>query len=369
MGIRPGRSICLDGCPLGHERKELTMNENKRFTPHQLVYVAQKIREQLQALVRTRTHVVIQRTETLYVTQARLKSLRRKLQVALGHGWDAAAGKLVERLAAVARDLPHHAQNLMQVIDARRAVTVPSVRCLVEDLRQVRDEFDGMTYDPKSHVLSVSTEPITLDGLYLGPFDVHLYVNRLGRDEPYSAYDIVALDPHPATSNDVVTHPHVSDERLCAGDAVTPINAALSSGRICDFFLLVRGVLTTYNSSSPYVSLENWHGTSCHECGYIGGVTDSNWCTSCEHDFCSECASYCTVCDESTCKGCLENCPVCDEHVCPSCLTRCPDCEDQLCTRCLEQGECACHEKEGSHEDEQENAIPVDVITAAESAA
>ncbi len=345
------------------------MNQNEEPTPRQLVRVAQKIREQMQGLVQTRTRAIILRTEVLYLAQAQLKSLRRQLQVALARGWDAAAGKLARRIALVARDLPMYAQNVEHLVEARRTITVPSARCLLADLQQLKEEMDSLRYHHGQAVLAVSTEPITLEGTYLGPFEIQLFINSLARDEPHSAYEIVALDPHPASSNDIVTHPHVSDQRLCAGDATTPIGAALSSGRICDFFLLVRSVLTTYNGSSPYVSLDNWHGSSCHDCGYTVAGDDSRWCTSCEHDFCSDCASYCGRCDETTCRECLTDCGVCDESVCFACVTRCPDCGDSICKTCLEAGKCPCHEEEEGYEDEQDNTTPVEAGTAADAAA
>ena len=345
------------------------MNENEELTPRRLAHVAQEIREQLQALVRTRTRAVILRTEALDAAQTHLQGLRRKLQVALGRGWGAAAGKLVRRIAPVTRDLPYQTQNIAQAIETLGMVTVPSARCLLEDLQQLKEELDGMTYNPAKGILAVTTEPITLDGVYLGPFEIQLHVNRLARDEPHSVCDVVALDPHPAASNDSVTHPHVNDQGLCAGDATTPIGAALSSGRICDVFLLVRSVLTTYNSGSPYVSLNDWHGTSCHDCGYIAGGDDTRWCTSCEHDYCDDCSSYCHVCDEGTCNECLGNCSACEEPTCPSCLTRCPDCEASICKSCLEAGECPCHEEEDDHENEQENITPAEAGTVADAAA
>jgi len=345
------------------------MNENYELTPRRLVHVAQQIREQLQALVRTRTRAVIQRTEPLNVAQANLMSLRRKLRVALARGWNTAADKLVRRIAQVVRDLPFQAQNITLAAETLRTVTVPSVRSLLEDLQQLREELDGMTYDPRSRVLAVTTEAITLEGVYLGPFEVQLHVNRLARDEPYAAYDVVALDPHPAGCNSDVTHPHVSGERLCAGDATTPISAALSSGRVTDFFLLVRSVLTTYNSSSPYVSLNDWSGTSCYECGDTIHSNETRWCSACDHDFCECCASYCRVCDETTCDTCLKACSVCDEPTCPSCLSQCPECDEPICTTCLKAGECPCHEEEECHEDEQEKPTPVATGTAADAAA
>ena len=345
------------------------MNENEELTQRQLVNVAQKIRQQLQGLVQTRTRAVILRAETLYVAQTQIKSLRRKLQVALARGWNAAADKLARSIALVVRDMPMYVQNVENVVQARRTVIVPSLSCLVADLQQLKEELDGLRYHAGQGILAVTTEPITLEGVYLGPFEIQLFLNGLARDEPYSAYDIVALDPQPANCNTDVTHPHVNDQKLCAGDATTPISAALSTGRICDFFLLVRAVLTTYNGSSPYVSLNDWHGTSCYDCGYTVGGDESRWCTSCDHDYCDDCASYCHVCDETTCNGCLASCPACDEHTCPSCLTRCPDCGDRLCTKCLEEGKCPCHEEDEDHENEQDDTAPVEVGAAADAAA
>jgi hypothetical protein len=347
----------------------MNQNQNEELTPRKLVRVAQKIREQLQSLVQTRTRAVILRTEVLYTAQAQLKSLRRQLQVALARGWNAAADKLARRIALVVRDLPMYSQNVERLVEARGTITVPFARCLLDDLQQLKNELDGLRYHAGQSILAVTTESITLEDVYLGPFEIQLFLNSLARDEPHSAYEIVALDPHPAGCNSDVTHPHVSDQRLCAGDAVTPIGAALSSGRICDFFLLVRSVLTTYNSGSPYVSLDDWHGSSCYDCSYTIASDDCRWCSACDHDFCGECASYCHVCDETICNGCLEECPACDEHVCPSCLTRCPDCGDPICKNCLQVGGCPCKEEEECHEDEQDNTTAVEAGTAADAAA
>ena len=344
-------------------------NQNEDLSPRQLVRVAQKIREQMQSLVQTRTRAIILRTEVLYMAQAQIKGLRRQLQVALARGWNAAADKLARRIALVVRDLPMYAQNVDRLVEARRTITVPSARCVLADLQQLKEEIDGLRYHAGQGILAVSTEPITLEGVYLGPFEIQLFLNSLARDEPHSAYEIVALDPHPAGCNSDVTHPHVSGQRLCAGDATTPIGAALSSGRICDFFLLVRSVLTTYNSGSPYVSLGDWHGTSCYDCGDTVHGDDSRWCLACDHDFCEGCASYCRVCDESTCNGCLESCSACDEPTCPSCLTCCPDCGGLICQTCLEAGECPCHEEEDDNGNEQDNTTAVEAGTAADTAA
>ena len=107
------------------------------------------------------------------------------------------------------------------------------------------------------------------------------------------AFLIEALDPHPATESEGVTHPHVRDEMLCTGEASSSISAALEAGRIADFFLIVRSVLTTYNPESPYVSLDNWNGEPCVDCGYYLNDDNRYFCEECEEHFCDECMSGC----------------------------------------------------------------------------
>ena len=137
-------------------------------------------------------------------------------------------------------------------------------------------EFERFDYDAKQQTLSITTEPIRLENVYLGEFSIQLHIDRLSQvPRRRNVYRIVAEDPHPATSNDSVTHPHVRDEELCAGDATAAINAALETGRICDFFLLVRSVLMTYNGHSPYVPLAEWNGRACNDCGYVTDSDDS----------------------------------------------------------------------------------------------
>ncbi len=122
--------------------------------------------------------------------------------------------------------------------------------------------------------------------VYLGEFEIQLQLAGQGESHDHEElYRIVAVDPHPATSDESVTHPHVRDECLCAGEAGAAICSALTSGRICDFFLLVRSVLKEYNPKSPFVPLDKWNGiccvgvrrnTSCVPC-YLGGVVGTLW--------------------------------------------------------------------------------------------
>ena len=230
---------------------------------------------------------------------------------------------------------------------------------LAQELRQLEQEFGQWDYDQMQQTLSVSTGPIELDDVYLGPFRIQLYVGQLHDVRRGQPYAVIAMDPHPAARADHVTHPHVSDERLCAGDAVSSITASLVSGRVCDFFLMVRMVLNTYNPDSPYIKLEDWEGEACSDCGYTISDDDRYSCEECGENFCQECISGCRCCDTSICRSCLTSCPVCEESVCTECLKSCSACGEPCCVSCLEDDLCpSCIEaKENEDEESQEEAV------------
>ena len=330
--------------------------------------LAADIRERMLAYHKRRRQLVEQQLALLADDMARLETFRRKLNICERRNWELAANKLMVMGESVLNDVPHHVAGAREAFASRRT-RVPSVREVYESLLQTDDEFGGLEYRRERKLLVVATEPIELEDVYLGPFEIQLHIPSL-TDMRYSTmYYVVALEPRPAASNEGVTHPHVTDEQLCAGDAAAAIHTALAGGRICDFFTLVKAVLGTYNPDSPYVSLEKWFGVSCYDCGSVVDDDETLWCRVCEHDYCPDCASYCNKCDETTCLACLkacaaceesiclnciETCPVCEEPVCHSCLTTCPDCERRLCTVCLEDEQCPCVE-EGENEDGQDD--------------
>lgn len=348
--VRAGWSSAAGRAPLFWE--EHTM---KTHSPGKVrVRIAQMIREQLQQLQRKRISTVHRQAGTLLDQVDRIRAGRRKLAICMSRGWSAATTKTVRSIGAALRDVPYHVTNTQQALEARQT-KVPTVREIADEVRQLEDEFTRVDCNPSKRTVSVVTEPIELEGIYLGPFEVRLHIDRMASDNPQASFDVVALDSHPAAPNNVVTHPHVSDEQMCCGDASLPIKAAVEEGRLSDLFCLVRSVLETYNSDSPYVALNNWHGRPCHDCGYTLPEDEGYWCSSCERDFCDECSSCCGGCDETTCGECLSQCPTCDDRYCAACITTCPDCGETICRTCLENEQCPCiEEREQENEDDQE---------------
>lgn len=267
-------------------------------------------------------------------------------QICRTRGWCSAAQQTGEELLRWLGQLSAQAATQANILRAEldHPVIPPTLRSVYEDLRQLYDEFDPVTVDLRGRTVAVETEPITLEDRYLGPFKIELDLKALQRGVRHGVYKAIALDPHPAGSRENVTHPHVRDQELCEGDATAAVRSALSEGRLCDFFTVVRSVLQTYNAGSPYVALDQWDGLACHDCGDTMDSDDSQYCESCNHDFCESCMSYCRVCEESACRSCLDTCGNCDKSTCSDCLSDCALCGKPRCKNCLDQCN-ACHQE------------------------
>ncbi|MCY2928825.1 MAG: hypothetical protein NTV86_04900 [Planctomycetota bacterium] len=333
-------------------------------TERKMFRVAETIQGQLRLLQRNRCQDAIRRIAGMVESFDNLRRANDLLAVCLSRGWNAAASQITDRVGRGLTDLPYYVSEIERMIDSSKLLKLPTLRDIRADLVQLEEEFEQFEYVEDGEELVVTTEAIELEDHYLGEFEIRLHIGKLAEMKRHSSiYRIVALDPHPAGCNESVTHPHVSDEHLCEGDASAAIEAALTNGRTCDFFQLVNAVLTTYNPHSPYVSLDHWEGIPCHDCGYTMSEGDAHWCESCQQDYCSECISYCHRCDESSCRGCLEECSVCGESMCSSCMTKCPECGKRLCKSCVEDQQCPCFEEDPEPEENEDEREP-DEITS-----
>lgn len=273
---------------------------------------------------------------------------------ALSKQWYASAETCTERIDRLLSDLTYSVQRIKQ-LTSKENVKIPTLRTLFDELNQLQEEFARIEFG-EENTLSVITEPIELEGIYLGPFEIKLYMDKISDLHKDLPYYCIALDPNPAATNDEVTHPHVSNERLCEGDGVITIRAALEQGRLVDFFTMVKTILNTYNPDSPYVSADDWEGVACYDCGYV--VSDDNryYCYRCENDYCSECSTYCHDCDETICLGCAGKCEICDEPICSGCIRECAECGLHICQRCMIEDLCPdCDQLIKDNENEEQN--------------
>lgn len=228
---------------------------------------------------------------------------------------------------------------------------------VLEDLLALMREFESVRYQGKTRKLVVTTEPVELEGVYLGPFDICLSLKQLSRSSR-AGYDVVAVDPSPARSASDVTHPHVRNDGLCEGEAHVAIGRALVQGRLVDFFQLVAGVLRNYNDQSPYVPLSDWRHIRCQDCDDLFDPDEGYNCERCDAATCCRCYCTCSECDEVRCSDCSRDCDLCGQGTCEACVHHCEGCSRAICVSCLELEKCNECQKHAESEVESSPADP-----------
>jgi hypothetical protein len=321
--------------------------------------VATTIRDRLLDLQRERVGEIQPVTSRLGDSFHRFRQWREQMLRARRRGFERAERKLHARLQRLLAEVSSEADTALRHVQRRQPQPVVTARDMVGELQQLADEFNEWTYDRHSRRLCVVTEPIQLGGIELGRFEIVLCLHDLPSLDRRTCYEVIACDPNPAAGSPGVTHPHVSDQQLCEGEAHPAIRKALSSGRVCEFFLLVSSVLRQYNDESPYVRLEEWHGEPCSDCGYRAPEEQIDCCEACSAVICPECAGRCGDCEHPMCFRCLAACESCDELFCPGCIERCQGCQAATCHGCI-SNEALCtdcqlqQEKESDHDHQQQ---------------
>jgi hypothetical protein len=318
-----------------------------------LIQIANRIQESLTEIRLSRYIELLNQLTCLTDNLSDITKHSRRLKISVEHGWLLAAKECCEVINRFGDDISCDLSQFKQ-ITGKPLNEVPKLSTLVEDLKQLKQEFGKVNFDKKANTLSVITESITLEDIYLGPFEIKLDLNRLSELYKSAPYHCIALDPHPAASSDEIPHPHITGDRLCEGEGYASIRAALEQGRICDFFTIVKGILNTYSPDSPYVQLSEWEGIACYDCGYITDGENSYYCSFCDNTYCEQCSTYCPHCEETICLGCVGKCEVCEDRVCPNCVRKCSECGALCCQSCLEEGICQnCKEELEVTENEQ----------------
>jgi len=291
------------------------------------------------------------------IRRAQLQGWHNAVQ-ALRRGLDYPLRACGERLLEVTR----------QVSAIARPPGVASVRDIFGDLEALADEFENVSLDLPEQSLSVTTSPITLEDINLGPFEIRLAWSQIGQRHSYA---VVATEPNPSRACSETTHPHVRDEVLCEGDGRIPIEHALRGGRLLDFFQIVKGILHTYNPGSAYVSLSDWDGVACGDCGGSVDPDDVLECDRCQSSLCPICSINCGRCDALCCEECTANCHGCRQKVCYRCTAECPGCAHVFCTECLEDSaRCkGCEEKQHATTFERDETTSDQVQATAASTA
>ena len=287
------------------------------------------------------------------VLARKLTNLIHKHNLAMMRSWLLAAERIKRQMHPVVHDLSYRAHDLREsCLETRNLPTCPTI---FNDLLELDRELGPVQFDPKQMTLSVVTNGVELQGIYLGRFRIELSLSQLAAMHRLTPYLCLAEEPNPAGTDETVTHPHVSNDVLCEGDGTVPIRKALEQGRLCDFFTLITHILHTYNPDSPYIPLDEWDGVPCYDCGRTITSEDRYTCHQCDLDFCDECSSCCYICGDTICLSCGALCHGCDHFVCRSCVALCKACKSHYCTDCLTDGLCeTCTEERDTDNETQE---------------
>ena len=271
----------------------------------------------------------------------------KRLRITSARNWHSAtewlAGDLKYCLGRLTDELASLREQLSS-LPATQPVMKP--REMVADIDALVEEFEDVQIDLKLQTLSVTTQPIELEGTYLGSFRIVLRWSAIGRRK---AYDVIAIDPRPAQGDSDITHPHVRDGALCEGEGAAPIKSALAQGRLFDFFLLVKVILETYNADSAHMSLDRWDGVNCRDCGWRMRGDEHFLCERCDEAICEDCSSSCYSCDCYVCAGCSSQCAECGSLFCHNCLATPADTGRHVCEACLQPSN-----EEVNHDPEEE---------------
>jgi len=325
-------------------------------SPKSMIRMAGKVQEVLENRSIERDRTLQAAVDEILLVSRLVKKQRKAFQCAQFHAWSCSAASVEETIISRVKQLHESASELLNHTRSRSRLPIPSLREMYEELVQLEAEFTAATLDLKAGVISVETEPIELEGIYLGPFRINLSLAKLSRNATPAVFDVEALDPNPAASNSETVHPHVQDGQVCTGDASVPITHALQDGRLADAFLAISSVLHTYNPSSPYIALDDWNGTRCGDCDCLVDERETSICDKCGTTVCEDCSGICDQCQNVFCMSCLEELNESDgTYLCSGCRAKCEECErfavasemkEGLCPECVEHHQ----QQENNHE-------------------
>lgn len=252
----------------------------------------------------------------------------RRMNLARERGWRGPARELAVQLESEFHCLT---SQLQSAVERAKALATsrphPQASDVFREIAALDEEFDEVVCDVRAGTLTVTTEPITLEDLELGRFQIVLELEGVNS---YTPYRIIALDPNPAAKCESITHPHVRDEHLCAGNGYDAIRSALEQGRLYDFFVLVSRVLHTYARGEAYSELNDWHGVRCADCDAATSEESRRACPECEAWICEDCGHACQSCDQDCCGQCAAQCPRCRQWHCPACFHHCDGCHEDI---------------------------------------
>ena len=201
-----------------------------------------------------------------------------------------------------------------------RRLKAESADPILANLKTLLEETELLS----EHPLQVrwTLREIELEGVWIGDIEVTINLEEFHVHAWNLSFD--------SDTKGGYQHPHVaSDGHICWNGYDEDAHAYHASGDFLALKDMIENMLRTYNSQSPYISLEDWQedGETCGECGDRWPADDMAYSESFGESLCPNCRSWCERCDDcvpyqhystemEACKRCVEQ----DSEVCALCL-------------------------------------------------
>lgn len=214
----------------------------------------------------------------------------------------------------------------------KKEIGIMSLKDIYTELLSIKCRYKDVTF--KNNTLSLTTTNVTLQDIDLGRFQISIKFSHIKEGDLNQIIKAVALEPNPASSDSSTTHPHVQDDLICYGNIHSLVKQSLHCGNIENAVDLINELLHSYNDESPYVSLEDWEGVKCSNCG--DSTSQEDYCRGCDNTLCGDCLNCCDNCGRGFCSECINNCHNCDNYICENCESGC-ECGNSFCSSCLNE--------------------------------
>jgi len=188
-------------------------------------------------------------------------------------------------------------------------LTVAEITAELCGLSKLDKEAIGL-FNKNELRLTITTKPIILLGVDLGPFKIQIFDeidNPASLDiylNPKLYLNLTAIKPNHYSVGSGHVHPHVYNHGYCLGRAKEIFLKSLRYRIYCDAVISIINMMTT-ESNDAKVLMPNWAGNNkCENCGNMT-ATKKDYCDTCNGWYCEKCATRtCSKCSNVSHIGC-----------------------------------------------------------------
>jgi len=155
-----------------------------------LVQIANRIQDALMELKHSRYSELIRQLASLTNHLQQITTGSRKMGISLAKGWLSATQRCCKSVSNSLGEVQYLVPRIRPFAEKPQKV-IPKLPLLVDELDALEKEFGEVDYDKAENSISVVTESITLEDVYLGPFKIQLELNKIQELYQNSPYRVI----------------------------------------------------------------------------------------------------------------------------------------------------------------------------------